>query len=133
MVEAQQLPLTPTQIAALLQPERIRLGLAAHEKILALRELTTTLKGHPDITGPEAFFREILARERASNTGLGHGLAMPHARTDLCREIVMAVGRSDAGIDYGAPDGELVQLLFLIGTPQRQAKPYHCLVVGLAR
>jgi len=133
MVEAQQLPLTPAQIAALLQPELICLELGTREKIPALRELAALLKGHPALTKHEAFFREILARERASNTGLGHGLAMPHARTELCRDIVIAVGRSASGIDYGAPDGEPVQLLFLIGTPQQGAKLYHCLVVGLAR
>lgn len=125
--------LAPTQIAALLQPELINLQLVAREKIPALRELATPLKQHPAITAPEAFFREILARERASNTGLGHGFAMPHARTDLCREVVIAIGRSATGVDYDAPDGLPVQLLFLIGTPLRQAQSYHCLVVGLAR
>jgi len=133
MQDAQKLPLVPTQLAALLQPQLIRLDLQAREKLPALRELLTALQHIPALPRPEAFFREVLARERITNTGLGNGLAMPHARTDLCADIVIAVGRSAAGIDYDAPDGKPVHLLFMIGTPQRELTRYHQLVVGLAR
>jgi mannitol/fructose-specific phosphotransferase system IIA component (Ntr-type) len=133
MQDDQKLPLVPAQLAALLQPDQICLNLQAQEKLPALRELVTSLRHHPALARPEAFFRELLARERVTNTALGNGLAMPHARTDLCDDIVIAVGRSTAGIDYDAPDGKPVHLLFMIGTPQRELTRYHQLVVGLAR
>ena len=133
MSNGQEQPLTPAQIAALLHPQMIQWELQAREKIHALREIAALLRNHPAVAKPEAFFREILMRERVSNTGLGNGLAMPHVRTDLCDDIVMAVGRSVPGIDYGAPDGQPVQLLFLIGTPLGQLTRYHRVIVGLAR
>jgi mannitol/fructose-specific phosphotransferase system IIA component (Ntr-type) len=133
MQTVQNLPLVPAQLAALLQPEMIRLDLQARDKLPALRELVTALQHIPALPRPEAFFHELLARERVSNTALGNGIAMPHARTDLCTDIVVAVGRSAAGIDYDAPDGKPVRLLFMIGTPQRELTHYHQLVVGLAR
>lgn len=129
----QNLPLVPAQLAALLQPEMIRLDLQAGDKLTALRELVRSLPRHPALPRPEAFFRELLARERVNNTALGNGLAMPHARTDLCAGIVVAIGRSAAGIDYDAPDGKPVRLLLMIGTPQQELARYHQLVVGLAR
>lgn len=133
MVQERQLPLLPAQIAALIQPQTVRLDLKAREKLPALRELAATLKDHPNLSRPEAFFREVLARERSANTGLGHGVAMPHARSELCGDLVIAVGRSAAGIDYGSPDGVPVHLLFLIGAPVQHTAPYHRLIVGLAR
>ena len=133
MQVAQKLPLVPAQLAALLQPEMILLDLQAREKLPALRELVTALQHHPALPRPEAFFRELLARERNTNTALGNGLAMPHARTDLCDDIVIAAGRSSAGIDYAAPDGQPVRLLFMLGSPQGQLTRYHQLIVGLAR
>ena len=133
MQTAHNLPLDPAQLAALLQPEMIRLDLQARDKLPALRELFRSLPSHPALPRPEAFFRELLAREHITNTALGNGLAMPHARTDLCEDIVVAVGRSAAGIEYDAPDGKPVHLLFMIGTPQRELTRYHQLVVGLAR
>ena len=133
MQVAQKLPLVPAQLAALLQPEMILLDLQAREKLPALRELVTALQHHPALPRPEAFFRELLARERNTNTALGNGLAMPHARTELCDDIVIAAGRSSAGIDYAAPDGQPVRLLFMLGSPQGQLTRYHQLIVGLAR
>jgi mannitol/fructose-specific phosphotransferase system IIA component (Ntr-type) len=133
MQPEQQLPFLPPQIAALLPPQMVQLNLQAREKLPALRELARVLKGHAHLSRPEAFFREVLAREQVHNTGLGHGVAMPHARSELCSDFVLAVGRSIVGLDYGAPDGEPVHLLFLIGAPLQHATPYHRLVVGLAR
>ena len=68
MQVAQKLPLVPAQLAALLQPEMILLDLQAREKLPALRELVTALQHHPALPRPEAFFRELLARERNTNT-----------------------------------------------------------------
>ena len=132
MKEDQQVFL-PAQLAALLQPQALRLELQAREKLPALRELAAALKHHPRLTRPEAFFREVLARERVHSTGLGHGVAMPHARSELCGDFVLVVGRSAVGLDYGAPDGEPVRLLFMLGAPPHRVAPYHQLVVGLAR
>lgn len=133
MQDAEKLPLVPAQLAALLQPSSLRLDLRAREKIPALRELVTALQNHPSLQRSEAFFRELLARERVTNTALGNGIALPHARTDLCDDIVIAVGRSTLGVEYDAPDAQPVRLLFMVGTPQRQLTLYHQLIVGLAR
>ena len=126
-------PMTARQVAALIRPEAVCLDLHARTKVLALQEVAALLKGCPAVPDHEAFLREMLAREEVGNTALGHGTAMPHARTDLCREIVIAVGRSIDGIDYAAADGQPVRIVFLIGTPMQEVAEYLRVVGMLAR
>ena len=126
-------PITAHQVAALIRPEAVCLNLQAQAKLPALREVAALLEGAPAVPDHQALLCEILAREQAGNTALGHGVAMPHARTDLCREIVIAVGRSMAGVDYESADGQPVQLIFLIGTPLQEVTEYLRVVGMLAR
>src|SRR5476651_643783 len=99
-------PMKPAtgKIAALLTPARINLSLTAQDKSGALREVATLLSAGGCVADFEAFYREILERERVSNTALGHDVAIPHARTDQCSQILIAVGRSPGGIDFEAKD-----------------------------
>jgi Kef-type K+ transport system membrane component KefB/mannitol/fructose-specific phosphotransferase system IIA component len=59
----------------------------------------------------------VMIREEIMATGLGHGLAVPHARLRGLERPVVAVGLSAAGIDFDAPDGRPAQLIFLLLTP----------------
>jgi mannitol/fructose-specific phosphotransferase system IIA component (Ntr-type) len=59
----------------------------------------------------------VWAREETLPTGIGHGVAIPHARVDGLRKSLVAVGISETGIDFDAPDGEPAQVIFLIVTP----------------
>ena len=124
---------SPSKIATLLSPETIRLELAATQKVAALREVAELLAQSKCVGDFEAFFNEILQRERVSNTALGHDVAIPHARTDQCSDILVAVGRSSAGIDFEAKDGQPVRLIFLIGTPKQMVTDYLRVVGNLAR
>ena len=59
----------------------------------------------------------VLVREQLMATGIGHGLAVPHARLRGLTTPVVAVGLSTAGIDFDAPDGSPAHVIFLILTP----------------
>ncbi len=124
---------SPSKIAALLSPETIRLELQAKQKVPALREVAELLAQNKCVGDFEAFFNEILQREHVSNTALGHDVAIPHARTDQCSDILVAVGRSPEGIDFEAKDGQPVRLIFLIGTPKQMVTDYLRVVGNLAR
>lgn len=122
-----------TKAAALLRPAAIQLNLKAREKTAALREVAELLAQCGCVANFDAFFNEILERERVSNTALGHDVAIPHARTEQCSEILIAVGRSPEGIDFEAKDGDPVRLIFLIGTPKQMVTEYLRVVGNLAR
>ena len=122
-----------SKLASLLNPEMINLDLRAVEKTAALREVAQLLASHRSIHNFDLFFQEILDRERVSNTALGHDVAIPHARTDQCTEILIAIGRSSKGVDFETKDGQPVRLIFLIGTPKQMVTDYLRVVGNLAR
>ena len=70
---------------------------------------------------PELKAEELLAvimdRERLSSTGIGSGIAIPHAKLSSCRSHIAAFGRSRAGISFDSIDGKPVHLIFLIAGP----------------
>lgn len=121
------------RISALLDAGRINLNIQATEKTKALREVADLLSRSSSVSNFDSFFREILERERISNTALGHDIAIPHARTDHCTSILVAIGRSAEGIDFEAKDGRPVRLIFLIGTPKAMVSDYLRVVGNLAR
>jgi mannitol/fructose-specific phosphotransferase system IIA component (Ntr-type) len=61
------------------------------------------------------------SRERTLPTGIGHGVALPHARLDELVEPAVVVGISEAGVDFDSPDGAPAHVIFLILTPRRDA------------
>jgi mannitol/fructose-specific phosphotransferase system IIA component (Ntr-type) len=98
----------------------------------ALRKLVRLLETDECIREPEKFLEQVIAREQANPTIVEHGIALPHARTELVDKIVLAIGRSQSGISFG-PKGERVRLIFLIGVPQRLISDYLVCVGALAR
>jgi mannitol/fructose-specific phosphotransferase system IIA component (Ntr-type) len=121
------------KISTLLDPQAIQLELQAQNKLGALREVAGLLAEKKCIGRFETFYQEILERERISNTALGHDIAIPHARTDQCSEIVVAVGRSRQGINFEGKDAQPVRLIFLVGTPKAMVTEYLRFVGTLAR
>jgi PTS system fructose-specific IIC component len=70
-----------------------------------------TRKRAPELLG------EILAREEEGTTGIGKGVAMPHARASrVVKETLIAVGLHEAGVDFDATDGAPVHVVFLIAS-----------------
>jgi fructose-specific phosphotransferase system IIA component len=123
----------PGKISSLLRPAAINLNLQARQKNAALREVASLLSNSQCVTNFDAFFQEVLERERVSNTALGPDVAIPHARTEQCTEILIAVGRCGEGIDFEAKDSQPVRLIFLIGTPKHMVTEYLRVVGNLAR
>lgn len=67
----------------------------------------------------------ILERERMGSTGIGGGVAIPHAKTNLVTRVVGAFGRCKEGVPFDAVDGEKVTLLFLILAPENDGSGYQ--------
>lgn len=105
------------RLASVLSPKYFQRNLVATTRFEAIQELVSLVCQQTDLNGEHV---EELAceRERLAATGIGNGVALPHARVvGLARPIVV-VGMSDAGIDFDAPDGQPAQLVFLLLTPQ---------------
>jgi mannitol/fructose-specific phosphotransferase system IIA component (Ntr-type) len=120
------------KITSLLDPTRILLHVQSTTRAAALNEIGHLLEGHPDVTNYRGFYDELLARDRLDTTSLGNGIALPHARTEHVKKIVMAVGRSDAGIAFET-SGEMVKLFFVLGTPKTKPGDYLAVISSLCK
>ena len=66
--------------------------------------------------------KKLIEREMKGSTGFGAGVALPHVKMDDLPGTIIAIGRSDEGIDFNATDGEPVHTIFLILSPESQAE-----------
>jgi len=106
-------------ISDILTVDRIR-DIKARTKDGVLRELCKLASTSPHVSDPEAFLKAIRARETAMSTGIGMGIAIPHAKTPSIKDFVMAVGRSLKGIDFDSLDGLPAHIVILVGSSDKQ-------------
>ena len=119
-------------LADLVDKKRIALNLRARTQSEALRELVDLLVAAGKIKDAPRFLTELQAREAVNSTYAADGIAFPHARTRLVDEIVLAIGRSEAGISWTGK-GETAHLIFLIAVPERMISDYLVVVGAIAR
>lgn len=102
------------KITDLLTKDTILLSLNAQSKEGVIDELIEKLHAAGKLKDKEEYKKAILARESQSTTGIGEGIAIPHAKTSAVREPAIAFGRSAEGIDYESLDGQNAHLFFMI-------------------
>jgi mannitol/fructose-specific phosphotransferase system IIA component (Ntr-type) len=103
------------------------------DKEAALELLAHLIEAIPDIGTKNDLMQGVMEREAKANTGLGRGVACPHARSGTEGELHCAVGWSPHGIDYGAPDGKPVHLLIMYFVPDSGRNSYLKEISGLAK
>ncbi|MDQ6913566.1 MAG: PTS sugar transporter subunit IIA [Verrucomicrobiota bacterium] len=121
-----------TVLADLLNENQVVLDLRATARDEALREIVATMTGTKKVRDEEKFIAEVRAREDMHTTYMGNGIAFPHTRTDLVERIMLGIGRSRAGVQFG-DNSEIARLIFLIGVPQRMVTDYLVCVGALSR
>ncbi|MDR0921650.1 MAG: fructose-specific PTS transporter subunit EIIC [Lactobacillales bacterium] len=105
------------EITELLNKKAMILDLQATTKEAAIDEMVAKLYEVGAITDVAFFKKGILAREAQTSTGLGEGIAMPHAKNEAVKEATVLYARSSKGVDYEALDGQPVYNFFMIAAP----------------
>lgn len=108
--------------------EAINLDLAGDSKDDILRELVGLLK--LDDKNREMLLKMLQKRETVGSTGIGRGIAIPHARSLVVNRLRVAFGRKAAGIDYKSIDNLPAQLFFLIVAPPLEVSNQYLPVLG---
>ncbi|MFZ0577281.1 MAG: fructose-specific PTS transporter subunit EIIC [Psychrobacillus psychrotolerans] len=106
------------KITQLLTEETIILNLDATSKQQVLEELTGQLEQAGKLVDRQAFLKDILTRENQSTTGIGEGIAIPHAKSVAVDAPAIAFGRSEHGLDYKSLDGQPAHLFFMIAATE---------------
>ncbi|MGI2326836.1 PTS fructose transporter subunit IIABC [Planococcus sp. YIM B11945] len=106
------------KITQLLTDETIILNLQAASKDAVITELIGQLDRAGKLSDKNQFTQDILTRESQSTTGIGDGIAIPHAKSAAVKSPAIAFGRSKTGIDYAALDGQPSHLFFMIAASE---------------
>jgi PTS system nitrogen regulatory IIA component len=107
--------------------------LASRDKFEAIRELIRKAPVFDGLAIRDRIAKAVIAREKLLSTGLGRGVAVAHGTTDAVQEIIIALGISQNGIDYGAIDGAPVHLLFVIANPPGMQAEYLFALAAVTR
>ncbi len=100
------------------------IDIQSNDKKDALNELLEIICKDDFITDPKTFSKEIFKREKLMSTGIGYGIAIPHARQKTVKDFVIAIGRKREGLEYESIDDKPVKLIFMIGASDKQDKDY---------
>ena len=119
----------------ILGPEQISSDMKATTRWDAIDELIDLLVRSNKITGQhrDAITSVVKKRESSMSTGIGFGIGIPHASTDLIYEVVGSLGRSKKGVDFNALDNQPVHLVMLFLVPQGQFQKHLHTLANIAK
>src|SRR5215210_1992393 len=122
-------------LADILQKEQIINELKASNRWEAIDELITRLVecGKIKPENREQIAAVVKKRETSMSTGIGFGVGIPHASTDLIYEVVGAFGRSTKGVNFDALDNQPVHLVMLFLVPQGQFQKHLHTLANIAK
>jgi PTS system nitrogen regulatory IIA component len=115
-----------------LDPSRV-IDLEAEDKDRALVELVDAAATSEAVTDRLALLEAVRQREAKLSTGIGLGIAVPHARIDSVASFVVVVGRHARGLEFGSIDGRPVHIVVLIAGPREAKTPYLELLAQLSK
>lgn len=124
-----------TSLGNILSEAQVIPDLRAANRWEAIAELIDNLTGTGKIKPEhrEAVTAAVRKRETSMSTGIGFGVGIPHASTDLIAMAVAALGRSQPGIEFAALDGQPVHLVILFLIPQGQFQKHLHTVAEIAK
>lgn len=120
------------ELRDLLASDRI-VELSSRDKLGALKEIVAVASRNDAVSDAAGLERAVLEREEILSTGIGFGVAVPHAKIPTVKRFIGAVGLSRGGIPYDALDGEPVRMLILIAGPSGDNRTYLGLLSKIVR
>ena len=106
------------KITQLLTKKTILLSIEGNQKETTIDQLVNILYRAGKISSKSEYKAAILKREEQSTTGIGEGIAIPHAKVAAVKEAAIAFGKSVTGVDYESLDGQPAHLFFMIAAPE---------------
>lgn len=121
------------RITDLMIKDAMIMNLQAKTKEAAIDELIASLDASGRINDRVLFKEAILKRESESSTGIGGGIAMPHAKTRAVKEATVVFAKSAGGVNFESLDGEPAYLFFMIAAPEGAGNTHLRTLAALSR
>ena len=118
------------QLVAFFDADLFMLDTEATSKPELFRKMADLLFEKGKVGNKNVVLQTILAREELGSTGLGHGVAIPHSRSLMTKSLQVVFCRTAEPLEYAAPDGEGVRLVFLILAPPQDPANQYLPVLG---
>jgi mannitol/fructose-specific phosphotransferase system IIA component (Ntr-type) len=115
-----------------LDPERVLFLPGSPDKRQALLTIGERLCRHPAVPDHAAYIKAIFDREYVTSTGIGGGVAVPHAQLPGITDFVLALGLCPDGIDFAAKDSKPVRVVVMIAAPTDDRPAYLKTLAGVA-
>ncbi len=120
-------------LATLLQAGYVAVGLPAETKAGVLDALAGRLAERPEVTDAARLRADLAARESRMSTGVGEGVALPHARTPAVSGTVAALATLAAPVGWGSLDGAPVDLVLMLAGPEGDRAAHVHLLAHVSR
>ena len=121
------------RLTELILPEAVVTGLAPASRDELLVSIVDDLDAKGLIADRQATTRDLLARELVMSTGVGNGVAIPHAYTDGVTRLIAGLYRTLAPISFGAPDEAGVDLFFVVLGPRESRRDHIRILARISR
>ena len=128
------------RLTEILKPANIKIPLESKTKTEAIAELVQVLAAAGDLGEPagrdanaKKVLDAVLEREATRTTGIGNGLAIPHGKCQGTKDLVMAIGRAGAPIDFQAIDGRPVNIIWMLASPPDKTGPHIHALARISR
>ncbi len=121
------------KLSEMLSVDLIKTDLKSKDKNGILEEMVDLLFKAGKIKDKEEILNDVKKREELMTTGIGHGVAIPHAKSKGVDTLVSAFGRSKNGIDFKSLDGEPVYLFFMLLSPENITGPHIKALAKISR
>ena len=121
------------KITDYMSEELILLNLKAKTKDEALKELSALIGKSDKIEKKDVIYKALLERENLGSTGIGKGVAIPHAKTDAAQSLTIAFGISREGVDFKSLDQEKVKIFFVFASPFKDSQIYLKVLARISR
>ena len=120
-------------IHKILEEDLINPHLQSNGKTEVLEEMSSILVDSNFIKDKKELLNKLLERESIETTGIGHGVAIPHARTESVDGLAMCFGLSEKGIEFNSLDNKPVHIIFLIASNEENKNNYIQLLARISR
>ena len=114
----------------ILSGKSVVVGLKGQGKQDILEELVDVLEVGEKITDSEKVLEAVLQREEIMSTGIGHGIAIPHGKSEFVKELGGVLGIKHDGVEFDSLDGQPTFIFFLLVSPMDVSGPH---IKALAR
>ncbi len=120
-------------LTRILKPVCVIVPLKSTDKRSVITELVNVLDANDQLSDKDAALQAVLAREQTKSTGIGSGVAIPHGKSKVVKELVMAIGIAPNPIDFDSVDSKPVSIIILLVSPLDQTGPHIQALAQISR